>query len=169
MTDRPGEPSLLDDLERHVRRAHWTDAARALQSFVAAHESVHDGYRDVVARILTRILEQFGPDAVEQLNEAHATWQGLEPIMSPPPRDLVRRIGEHCARTHAYRLLFHDTHHRSVTDRASMAVYNLRHYDGVLAFGEVIRQIYLASGWTPRASTRRRGSPCIFATLPRPS
>jgi len=68
MTDRPGEPSLLDDLERHVRRAHWTDAARALQSFVAAHESVHDGYRDVVARILTRILEQFGTDAVEQLS-----------------------------------------------------------------------------------------------------
>src|SRR5438874_2730701 len=94
MTDRPGEPSLLDDLERHVRRAHWTDAARALQSFVAAHESVHDGYRDVVARILTRILEQFGPDAVEQLNEAHATWQGLEPIMSLPPRDLVRRIAD---------------------------------------------------------------------------
>src|SRR5689334_16447915 len=92
MTDRGGEPSLLDELEQHVCRAHWEDAARALQSFLAAHESVHDGYRDVVARILSRILEEFGQDAVEQLNQAHATWESLESIMSLPPRDLVRRV-----------------------------------------------------------------------------
>ena len=69
--------------------------------------------------------------------------------------DLVRRIGEHRARARqsGYRLLFHDTHHRAVTDRQSMAAYDLRHYDGVLAFGEVIRHIYLAEGWTARAWT----------------
>jgi len=68
-------------------------------------------------------------------------------------RALVRRIGEHRARVGGYRLLFHDTHHRSVTDPESMAAYDLTHYDGVLAFGAVIRDLYLARGWASRAWT----------------
>ena len=52
-----------------------------------------------------------------------------------------------------YRLLFHDTHHRSVSDRSSMAAYDLSNYDGVLAFGNVIRDVYLTEGWTQRAWT----------------
>jgi spore maturation protein CgeB len=66
---------------------------------------------------------------------------------------LVRRIGEHRTRGGGYALLFHDTHHRSVTDEAEMAAYDLRGYDGVLAFGEVIRARYLARGWAQRAWT----------------
>ncbi len=66
---------------------------------------------------------------------------------------LVRRIGEHRRAIGHYRLLFHDTHHRSVTDPRSMAAYDLRHYDGVLAFGSVIRDLYLRRGWAARAWT----------------
>jgi spore maturation protein CgeB len=67
--------------------------------------------------------------------------------------ELVRAVGEHRARGAGYRLLFHDTHHRAATERAAMAAYDLRHYDGVLAFGAVVRDIYLREGWTPRAWT----------------
>lgn len=66
---------------------------------------------------------------------------------------LVARIGEHRALSRGYRLLFHDTHHRAATDRESMAGYDLRHYDGVLAFGGVIRDLYLQEGWTQHAWT----------------
>lgn len=66
---------------------------------------------------------------------------------------LVRRIGRHRAAGGEYRLLFHDTHHRAVTAPRDMARFDLEHYDGVLAFGEVIRHIYLDSGWTERAWT----------------
>ena len=66
---------------------------------------------------------------------------------------LVRRIGRHKARGGRYVLLFHDTHHRSVTDVGSMSQYELDAYDGVLAFGEVIRQSYLSLGWARRAWT----------------
>jgi spore maturation protein CgeB len=66
---------------------------------------------------------------------------------------LVRRVGEHRALMGGYRLLFHDTHHRSVTDPDNMLAYNLRDYDGVLAFGEVIRDLYLRRGWARRAWT----------------
>jgi spore maturation protein CgeB len=64
---------------------------------------------------------------------------------------LVERIGEHHSTTGHYRLLFHDTHHRMVTDPESMGAYRLEHYDGVLAYGKVLRDLYLASGRVRRA------------------
>lgn len=67
--------------------------------------------------------------------------------------DLVRRIGEHRAEKGEYILLFHDTHHRAVTDFRSMAAYDLSNYDGVLAFGNVLRDLYLKRGWAKRAWT----------------
>jgi spore maturation protein CgeB len=67
--------------------------------------------------------------------------------------ELVRRVGQHRARTRAYRLLFHDTHHRAVSDPAAMARFDLAHYDGVLAFGRILRDLYLARGWAGRAWT----------------
>ncbi len=67
--------------------------------------------------------------------------------------ELVKRVGTHHAKNPHYRLLFHDTHHRAVTAPESMAAYDLEHYDGVLAFGEVLRALYLERGWTPRAWT----------------
>lgn len=66
---------------------------------------------------------------------------------------LVKQLGKHRARRKSYRLLFHDTHHRSVTDPKSVAAYDLSHYDGVLAFGNIIRDLYLAQGWIQRAWT----------------
>jgi spore maturation protein CgeB len=67
--------------------------------------------------------------------------------------ELVRRIGEHRARNRSYTLFFHDTHHRAATKPDEMRAYDLRHYDGVLAYGAVIRDLYLRHGWTQRAWT----------------
>ena len=67
--------------------------------------------------------------------------------------ELVRRLGERRKAGGTFRLLFHDTHHRSVSARQELARYTLTHYDGVLAFGDVIRKIYLAEGWSRRAWT----------------
>ncbi len=50
-------------------------------------------------------------------------------------------------------LLFHDTHHRAASRESEMARYDLSGFDGVLAFGEAIREIYLRNGWTRRAWT----------------
>lgn len=69
------------------------------------------------------------------------------------PPDLVQRIGAHRASDGDYALLFHDTHHRAVSDPGAMAAYDLQHYDGVLAFGDVIRRMYVQNGWTDHAWT----------------
>jgi spore maturation protein CgeB len=81
--------------------------------------------------------------------------------------DLVRRVGEHRARSGGYRLLFHDTHHRSVTRREEMLAYELTHYDGVLAYGSVIRDLYLREGWAARAWTWHEAADVrVFKPLP---
>jgi spore maturation protein CgeB len=65
---------------------------------------------------------------------------------------LIEQLG--AARRNAnFVLLFHDTHHRLVTDRAAMRRYDFTHFDGVLAYGEVLRGLYLAERLVPRAWT----------------
>jgi spore maturation protein CgeB len=61
--------------------------------------------------------------------------------------ELVARIGRERRRRGGFQLLFHDTHHRSVTAPEEMARYQLDDYDGVLAFGAAVRERYLDNGW----------------------
>ncbi len=67
------------------------------------------------------------------------------------PPHLVEAVGK--CRPARGALLFHDTHHRAVTCSAEMERYDLSAYDGVLAYGEVLRKMYLERGWTRRAWT----------------
>lgn len=64
--------------------------------------------------------------------------------------DLVEQLGAH-KQKYSYRLLFHDTHHRSATAPEEIAKYDLSNYDGVLAFGQKIKRLYLENGWAERA------------------
>ncbi len=64
-----------------------------------------------------------------------------------PP--VVAAIG--ALRRHAgFKLLFHDTHHRAVSDPDAMQRYDLAAYDGVLAFGAALAAVYRAWGWGER-------------------
>ncbi len=83
--------------------------------------------------------------------------------------ELVAAIGQHRVRHGKYRLLFHDTHHRSVSEPGGMSRYDLSAYDGVLAFGETVRQRYLTHGWTRAAWTwHEAADERLFRPLPRP-
>jgi spore maturation protein CgeB len=67
------------------------------------------------------------------------------------PRSLVAAIGARRARGGRFVLLFHDTHHRSVTAPEELGAYDLDAYDGVLAFGAAVRDVYERRGWGRRA------------------
>ncbi len=108
---------------------------------------------------------------------AEAGWQEAYPELSstvyPPGADLaelvdgadvvimhewnepalVAGIGRLRRAGHRFRLLFHDTHHRAVSDPGAMRRYDLSAYDGVLAFGEALAAIYRAWGWGGRVFT----------------
>ncbi len=66
--------------------------------------------------------------------------------------ELVRRIGS-ARRGGSFVALFHDTHHRLVTAPETIQKYDLTHYDGVLAYGQILRDLYLAKKVTERAWT----------------
>ncbi len=50
-----------------------------------------------------------------------------------------------------FTLLFHDTHHRAVSEPDAIRRYDLTRYDGVLAFGATLAAIYESWGWGDRA------------------
>ena len=81
---------------------------------------------------------------------------------------LVARIGAHHKRSRDYILLFHDTHHRTVTAPQEMSGYDLSGYDGVLAYGKVLRDLYLERGYTNNAWTWHEAADTrVFHPLPR--
>lgn len=67
------------------------------------------------------------------------------------PPELIERLSRFRLRGSKTRLLFHDTHHRMVTAPEEMARYDLSGFDGVLAFGAILRELYLQRGLTKRA------------------
>jgi spore maturation protein CgeB len=67
--------------------------------------------------------------------------------------ELVARIAAHRNSGGSYLLLFHDTHHRIVSAPEAIGGLNLDGFDGVLAFGEALREAYLRRGWGRQAFT----------------
>ena len=123
------------------------------------------------------LVAEYGAGAIEEFQRAfpqlrshqfnsttldlHHVLDGAELVLVHEWNDpeLVRRVGEHDARDGRYALFFHDTHHRAITAPEQMQRYDLSNYDGVLAYGETLRQVYGRRGirawtWHEAADTR---------------
>lgn len=66
---------------------------------------------------------------------------------------LVARVGAIRRDGGRFTLIFHDTHHRAVSEQAAIADLRLAEYDLILAFGETLRQRYLQRGWGSQVFT----------------
>ncbi len=120
---------------------------------------------------ITNLVDDHGREAIEQYEQAfpHLDCYRYRPeeldleraldgvdvalVHEWNPTELVERIGERRARSGNFRVFFHDTHHRAVTDRDTIAGFDLSAFDGVLAFGESLRQQYLEEGWDEQVWT----------------
>jgi spore maturation protein CgeB len=89
----------------------------------------------------------YGPDA-----DLEALIDGADLVVVHEwnEHDLVARLGRIEG---AHTLLFHDTHHRAVSEPEEMRAYDLSRYDGVLAFGETLSEVYRKWGWGDRVFT----------------
>lgn len=65
---------------------------------------------------------------------------------------LVAAIGQIRRRGGRFTLLFHDTHHRAVSDPQAIRAFDLSGFDGVLAFGESLAEVYRRWGWEDRVA-----------------
>jgi spore maturation protein CgeB len=60
---------------------------------------------------------------------------------------VIAGVCEYRRRNSGIRALFHDTHHRALTAEQELARFDLRHYDGILAYGASLKNIYERRGW----------------------
>lgn len=123
----------------------------ALAPFAAAYPTLSSRFYDAASLDLDAALA--GADLVL----AHEWTESL----------LLHRLARHRQERGGYRLLYHDTHHRSVTAPETIPAEALAAFDGALAFGEAIRRLYLAHGWTRRAWTwHEAADAALFRPLP---
>jgi len=66
---------------------------------------------------------------------------------------LVAGLGRLRRQGARFTLLFHDTHHRAVSDPEAIRAFDLDGYDGILAFGEALSDVYRRWGWGARVWT----------------
>jgi spore maturation protein CgeB len=101
-------------------------------------------YRDAYAGLGTRLADD-GDDPA-----AFAQDADLVIVHEWNAPDLVARIGAARRGGANFRLLFHDTHHRAVSDPEAIRAFDLDGYDGVLAFGAALADVYRRWGWGDR-------------------
>jgi spore maturation protein CgeB len=87
--------------------------------------------------------ESYGPDYDHEAAVAEADVVVVHEWTEPA---LVARLGR-LRRSARFALLFHDTHHRTVSAEAEIAGLMLEDYDAVLAFGETLSQRYREAGF----------------------
>jgi spore maturation protein CgeB len=131
------------DVVVYEPRAGWSITHLLADHGAAALAAFAARYPQLEAR-------RYEPDTLD----LDAALEGADVVIAHEWNDaaLVRAIG---ARRRARRFvaLFHDTHHRAVTEPDGIGRFDHGAIDGVLAFGEVLRQIYLARRWCRRAFT----------------
>lgn len=85
--------------------------------------------------------------------EAAALIDGADLVLVHEWNDpaLVAALGAERKRRSDFRLMFHDTHHRAVSAPDAIRTFDLSGYDGVLAFGASLAEVYRRWGWGERA------------------
>lgn len=132
----------------HVDVLEPSDGWSAQNLVAEAGRAALDAYRGVYPslRVQPYQLEELDLDAVLDAAELVIVHEWSAP-------ELVRRVGEHRRAHGNYQLLFHDTHHRLLTAPDELLAFDLSGFDAVLAFGEVLRERYVALGWGRRVFT----------------
>ena len=116
----------------------WSVRNLAAEQGVAALDAWRESYPDLPAVV----YDPAGLDLDRALDGADLV---LAHEWNTP--GLIARLADHRARRGRYLLLFHDTHHRLVTDPDAIGAFDFDGFDGVLAFGEVLAEAYRRLGW----------------------
>jgi spore maturation protein CgeB len=141
---------VLDELiaRGHKVQVYEPENAWSLTNLVADHGEVGlDPFRKAYPRLHSETYA--AGDDIAALAEG-ADLVLVHEWNSP---ETVAVLGRARARGARYRLLFHDTHHRAVSAPDEMNAYDLDAYDGVLAFGEALSEVYRSRGWAGRVWT----------------
>lgn len=138
---------VLRDLQRrgHAVQVFEPQDAWSLQNLLRDHgEAGLEAYRAAYPDLDST---RFGP---KPRLEAMLDDADLVLVHEWNDPQLVQQIGRVRRRGGRFTLLFHDTHHRAVSDPEAIRAFDLQDYDGVLAFGETLAEVYRRWGWGRR-------------------
>lgn len=129
----------------HEVRIYEPEGAWSLRSLMADHgeaglEPFRAAYPELSSALLTGVP-----------GELEAACDGADLVVVHEWNDpaIVAEIGR-LRRQGRFTLLFHDNHHRAVSEPEAINAFDLRNYDGVLAFGETLADVYRRWGWGGR-------------------
>lgn len=113
-------------------------------------DSGTEGLRDFAAT-----YPSLKPETFASLDEVERLAESADLVIVHEWNDpaLVARVGRLRRDGARFTLLFHDTHHRAVSDPEAIRTFDLDGYDGVLAFGERLTEVYRQWGWGRRVFT----------------
>jgi spore maturation protein CgeB len=138
---------VLRDLIRrgHEVTAYEPSGGWSRENLVRDHgEGGLDAYRGAYPDLTsTEFGVEFDPAAALQGADLVIVHEWNDP-------ELVGALGRARARGGGFTLLFHDTHHRAISDPDAIRAFDLSGYDGVLAFGETLAAVYRRWGWGRR-------------------
>ena len=141
-----GVVSELIDRGHTVRvfepRDGWSRTNLVQQQFPEAIDEFHRSFPQLTSELYD--VGGFDVDAALDAADIVIVHEWTDP-------QVLSRIAEHRTRQGNYGLLFHDTHHRAVSDPDALAVMALERFDGVLAFGMSLADQYQRLGWGRRA------------------
>jgi spore maturation protein CgeB len=124
----------------------WEPAgAWSLKNLLADHGPAGlEAWRDAYPDLSTRTYDEGA--------ELEALVEGADVVVVHEWNEpwLVAALGRLRARGGRFALLFHDTHHRAVSEPEVIDAFELDAYDGVLAFGETLAAVYRRLGWGDR-------------------
>jgi len=130
----------------HDVRVLEPEGAWSLQNLLKDHgEAGLTPFRDAYPELSSRTYKR------PEEGAAQAWGADLVIVHEWNDPELVAAVGRLRSRGGRFTLLFHDTHHRAVSARTEMRAYDLSAYDGVLAFGATLADVYRKWGWGNRA------------------
>lgn len=169
-----GNAHFLRGLLRSLRRrGHQVLAVERARNW-STEELIRDhGHEPIVefARLFPDLeVRTYGPweEILERMDEL---TRGADVVIvhefNEP--ELVGAVGYVRRRRDDFLLLFHDTHHRPATVPWQTARFNLQHYDGVLAYGESLAEVYRRDFGPRRVWTFHEGADTsVFYPRPAP-
>lgn len=123
----------------------WSRENLVCDHGTAALDAFYDAYPNLRSRIYSQ--ENLDMEEVAANSDVIVIHEWNEPWLVNGFGELRNRLQAGGNHDIDFCLLFHDTHHRAISDPSWLHRFRLDCYDGILAFGEILTDLYRKHGW----------------------
>lgn len=133
------------DVQVYEQEDAWSRENLLCDHGTAALEAFYDAYPNMRSRTYSQ--ENLDMERVAAESDVVVVHEWNEPWLVNGFGELRNRVQTGGNHDLDFCLLFHDTHHRAISDPSWLHRFRLDYYDGILAFGEILTDLYRKHGW----------------------